>query len=188
MSGKEVRLVDAGFIHVRCLFFDLCVLRHQNWSQGTDSIHTNAAYIDIPWAFQHLMFQKKGLFIVSYRFIVEWGPCSRIKLGTLGGDTWWYHLAWSHDVTCYDLLRVVTCHPGTDRPAILCCRSAEWCERSGRKLILCNLGRMLNEKIWEARDLSSITENKGSDTPNFAFAIVTPVERHALRTSFTFPC
>ena len=174
---KKYVCLDAGFMHSLCCFFLLKLMcRHQ----GTrDRIHTNAAtyatFVHVP---------KENF--VSY-FIVEWGPCSRIKLGTLGGDTRrWYHLAWSHNVTCYNSLHVIQaqidlrfCVAGQQNGA----REAVW-SLCFVTLEECEMGREVRRmKIYQVSQ-----KTKAVRLQTLHFAIVTPVERHALRTSFTFPC
>lgn len=187
---KKYVCLDAGVMHFLFLSFEAYMLatpKPEPGRAGQNSYHT-ATDTHWHWAFQRLsMVEKKALFIFVSYFIVEWGPCSRIKLGTLGGDTRrWYHLAWSHNVTCYNSLHVIQaqidlrfCVAGQQNGA----REAVW-SLCFVTLEECEMGREVRRmKIYQVSQ-----KTKAVRLQTLHFAIVTPVERHALRTSFTFPC
>lgn len=182
-------LVDAGFMHSLCCFCLLKLIclatpKPEPGRAGQNSYQRSNRYT-LTLSFPTFVHVPKENF-VSY-FIVEWGPCSRIKLGTLGGVTRRrYHLAWSHNVTCYNSLHVIQeqidlrfCVAGQQngaREAVwsLCFVTLEECEmrREVRRM-----------KIYQVSQ-----KTKAVRLQTLHFAIVTPVERHALRTSFAFPC
>lgn len=161
---KYVCLVDAGVMHSLCCFCLLKLIclatpKPEPGRAGQNSYQRSNRYT-LTLSFPTFVHVPKENF-VSY-FIVEWGPCSRIKLGTLGGDTRRrYHLAWSHNVTCYNSLHVIQaqidlrfCVAGQQNGA----REAVWslCFVTWKNV-------KWEEKYAEWRFIH------GNETPNFAF-------------------